>query len=77
MENLENSTDCKETASPLNNSGSLLNNTDSRPDGRAMGFVLVHAGELMKKTLYLNDSCLIDSCFKYEDFLRSLKNKIM
>uniref|UniRef100_A0A8C1J2F9 Taspase, threonine aspartase, 1 n=1 Tax=Cyprinus carpio TaxID=7962 RepID=A0A8C1J2F9_CYPCA len=44
MENLENSTDCKETASPLNNSGSLLNNTDSRPDGRAMGFVLVHAG---------------------------------
>uniref|UniRef100_A0A8C1XD30 Threonine aspartase 1 n=1 Tax=Cyprinus carpio TaxID=7962 RepID=A0A8C1XD30_CYPCA len=44
MENLKNSTDCKEAVSPLNNSGSLLNNTDSHPDGRAMGFVLVHAG---------------------------------
>ncbi|XP_016308411.1 threonine aspartase 1-like [Sinocyclocheilus anshuiensis] len=44
MENLENSTDCKETVSPLNNSGSLLNRTVSRSDGEAMGFVLVHAG---------------------------------
>ncbi|XP_016407619.1 threonine aspartase 1-like [Sinocyclocheilus rhinocerous] len=44
MENLENSTDCKETVSPLNNSGSLLNSTVSRRDGEAMGFVLVHAG---------------------------------
>ncbi|XP_051507925.1 threonine aspartase 1-like isoform X1 [Myxocyprinus asiaticus] len=44
MENLENSTDCKETVSPLNNSGSILNSTDSRRDGKAMGFVLVHAG---------------------------------
>ncbi|XP_051504657.1 threonine aspartase 1-like isoform X1 [Myxocyprinus asiaticus] len=44
MENLENSTDCKETVSPLNNSGSVLNSTISRRDGKAMGFVLVHAG---------------------------------
>ncbi|KAK2896912.1 hypothetical protein Q8A67_011400 [Cirrhinus molitorella] len=44
MENLENSTDCKETVSPLNNSGSILNSTVSRHDGKAMGFVLVHAG---------------------------------
>ncbi|XP_067242696.1 threonine aspartase 1 isoform X4 [Chanodichthys erythropterus] len=42
MENLENSTDCKETVSPLNNSGSILNSTVSRHE--AMGFVLVHAG---------------------------------
>ncbi|XP_058651063.1 threonine aspartase 1 isoform X2 [Onychostoma macrolepis] len=44
MENLENSTDCKETVSPLNNSGSTLNSTVSCHDGKAMGFVLVHAG---------------------------------
>lgn len=43
MEKLENSTDCKETVSPLNNSGSVLNSTVSRHE--AMGFVLVHAGE--------------------------------
>lgn len=42
MENLENSTDCKETVSPQNNSGSTLNSTGSRHE--AMGFVLVHAG---------------------------------
>ncbi|XP_067277427.1 threonine aspartase 1 isoform X2 [Pseudorasbora parva] len=42
MENLENSTDCKETVSPQNNSGSTLNSTISRHE--AMGFVLVHAG---------------------------------
>ncbi|XP_073690704.1 threonine aspartase 1 [Garra rufa] len=44
MENLENSTDCKETVSPLNNSGSILNSTAPCHDGKAMGFVLVHAG---------------------------------
>uniref|UniRef100_A0A8C1PZ73 Threonine aspartase 1 n=1 Tax=Cyprinus carpio TaxID=7962 RepID=A0A8C1PZ73_CYPCA len=44
MENLENSTDCKETVSPLNNSGSTVNSTVSGYDGKAMGFVLVHAG---------------------------------
>jgi len=43
MEKLENSTDCKETVSPLNNSGSVLNSTVCRHE--AMGFVLVHAGE--------------------------------
>ncbi|CAM4726094.1 hypothetical protein PO909_019606 [Leuciscus waleckii] len=42
MEKLENSTDCKETVSPLNNSGSVLNCTVSGHE--AMGFVLVHAG---------------------------------
>ncbi|XP_059421946.1 threonine aspartase 1 [Carassius carassius] len=44
MENLENSTDCKETVSPLNNSGSTVNSTVSCHDGKAVGFVLVHAG---------------------------------
>ncbi|XP_056110995.1 threonine aspartase 1 isoform X2 [Rhinichthys klamathensis goyatoka] len=42
MEKLENSTDCKGTVSPLNNSGSALNSTVSRHE--ALGFVLVHAG---------------------------------
>ncbi|KAA0718143.1 Threonine aspartase 1 [Triplophysa tibetana] len=44
MENLENSADCKETVSPLNNSGSVMNSTEPHCDGKAMGFVLVHAG---------------------------------
>ncbi|XP_005157025.1 threonine aspartase 1 isoform X2 [Danio rerio] len=44
MENLENSSDSKETVSPLNNSGFKLNSTISHRDGKNMGFVLVHAG---------------------------------
>ncbi|XP_056616596.1 threonine aspartase 1 [Triplophysa dalaica] len=44
MENLENLADCKETVSPLNNSGSIMNSTEPHCDGKAMGFVLVHAG---------------------------------
>lgn len=44
MENLENSSDSKETVSPLNNSGFKLISTISHRDGKNMGFVLVHAG---------------------------------
>ncbi|XP_056327519.1 threonine aspartase 1 [Danio aesculapii] len=44
MENLENSSDSKETVSPLNYSGFKLNSTISHRDGKNMGFVLVHAG---------------------------------
>lgn len=44
MENLENSSDSKETVSPLNNSGFKLISTISHRDAKNMGFVLVHAG---------------------------------